>query len=195
MVVVDYLFWFAEFGWDEPRSHFLFSRRRNPHILRLEPAGKKARCKSRDTDQWALHALDGEDNAKACTQFSDGPCRARSRSGFAFQSSGRSYVERHRLPAARPLVRDGAMIAHYGIGGSYLVSGFLASGQAFSRSGTWSAHGNQRTLYFDDGVWRRDFLEVTPEGKIRFVSDGGIFVSGTPRPKGDVGYLTFCGEA
>jgi hypothetical protein len=42
-------------------------------------------------------------------------------------------------------VHDGAMIAHYGIDGSYLVSGLLASGQAFSRSGTWSAHGNQRT--------------------------------------------------
>jgi hypothetical protein len=34
-----------------------------------------------------------------------------------------------------------------------------------------------------------------PEGKIRFVSDGGIFVGGTPRPKGDAGYLAFCGEA
>jgi hypothetical protein len=87
------------------------------------------------------------------------------------------------------------MIAHYGIDGSYLVSGLLASGQAFSRSGTWSSHGNQRTLYFDDGDWRRDFLAVTPEGKIRFASDGGIFVGGAPRPKGDVGYLTFCGEA
>jgi hypothetical protein len=43
--------------------------------------------------------------------------------------------------------------------------------------------------------WRRDFLAVTPEGNIRFVSDGGIFVGGAPRPKGDVGYLTFCGEA
>jgi hypothetical protein len=63
-------------------------------------------------------------------------------------------------------VHDGAMIAHYGIDGSYLVSGLLASGQAFSRSGTWSAHGSQRTLYFDDGDWRRDFLAVTPEGKI-----------------------------
>ena len=92
-------------------------------------------------------------------------------------------------------VHDGAMIAHYGIDGSYLVSGLVASGQAFSRSGTWSAHGNQRTLYFDNGDWRRDFLAVTPEGKIRFVSDGGIFVGGAPRPKGDVGYLTFCGEA
>jgi len=92
-------------------------------------------------------------------------------------------------------VHDGAMVAQYGIDGSYLVSGLLASGQAFSRSGTWSSHGNQRTLYFDDGDWRRDFLAVTPEGKIRFVSDGGIFVGGAPRPKGDVGYLTFCGEA
>src|SRR6516225_8821373 len=72
-------------------------------------------------------------------------------------------------------VHDGAMAAHYGIDGSYLVSGLLASGQAFSRSGRWSAHGNQRTLYFDDGDWRRDFLAVTPQGKIRFVSDGGIF--------------------
>ena len=92
-------------------------------------------------------------------------------------------------------VHDGAMTAHYGIDGSYLVSGLLASGQAFSRSGRWSAQGNQRTLYFDDGDWRRDFLAVTPQGKIRFVSDGGIFVGGAPRPKGDVGYLTFCGEA
>jgi hypothetical protein len=87
------------------------------------------------------------------------------------------------------------MTAHYGIDGSYLVSGWLASGQAFSRSGTWSSHGNQRTLYFDEGDWRRDFLALAPEGKIRFVSDGGIFVGGAPRPKGDVGYLTFCGEA
>src|SRR6516164_10273704 len=92
-------------------------------------------------------------------------------------------------------VHDGAMTAHYGIDGSYLVSGLLASGQAFSRSGRWSAYGNQRTLYFDDGDWRRDFLAITPEDKIRFVSDGGIFVGGEPRPKGDVGYLTFCGEA
>jgi hypothetical protein len=91
-------------------------------------------------------------------------------------------------------VLDGAMTAHYGIDGSYLVSGLLASGQAFSRSGRWSAHGNQRTLYFDDGDWRRDFLVVTPQGKIRFVSDGGIFIGGAPRPKGDIGYLTFCGE-
>jgi len=44
-----------------------------------------------------------EDNAKAYTQVSDGPCRARSRGGFAFQSGGRSYFERPRLPAARPL--------------------------------------------------------------------------------------------
>jgi hypothetical protein len=92
-------------------------------------------------------------------------------------------------------VHDGAMTAHYGINGSYRVLGLLASGQAFSRSGRWSAHGNQRTLYFDDGDWRRDFLTVMPQGKLRFVSDGGIFVGGTPRPKGDVGYLTFCGEA
>jgi hypothetical protein len=87
------------------------------------------------------------------------------------------------------------MIAHYGIDGSYLVSGLLASGQAFSRSGTWSAHGSQRTLYFDDGDWRRDFLAVTPEGKIHFVSDGGIFVGGAPRPKGDAGYSHVGGEA
>src|ERR1700756_3084082 len=73
-------------------------------------------------------------------------------------------------------VHDGAMIAHYGIDGSYLVLGLLASGQAFSRSGTWSPPGNQRTLYFDNGDWRPDFLALTPEGKIRFVSDGGIFV-------------------
>ena len=92
-------------------------------------------------------------------------------------------------------VHDGTMTAHYGIDGSYLVSGLPASGQAFSRSGRWSAQGNQRTLYFDDGDWRRDFLALTPQGKIRFVSDGGIFVGGAPRPKGDVGYLTFCGEA
>jgi hypothetical protein len=92
-------------------------------------------------------------------------------------------------------VHDGAMIAHYGIDGSYLVSGLLASGQAFSRSGTWSAHGSQRTLYFDDGDWRRDFLAVTPEGKIHFVSDGGIFVGGAPRPKGDAGYSHVGGEA
>ena len=92
-------------------------------------------------------------------------------------------------------VHDGAMTAHYGIDGSYLVSGLLQSGQAFSRSGRWSARGNQRTLYFDDGDWRRDFLTVTPQDEIRFVSDGGIFVGGAPRPKGDVGYLTFCGEA
>jgi hypothetical protein len=44
-----------------------------------------------------------EDNAKAYTQVSDGACRARSRGGFAFQSGGRSYFERPRLPAARPL--------------------------------------------------------------------------------------------
>jgi hypothetical protein len=92
-------------------------------------------------------------------------------------------------------VRDGAMTAHYGIDGSYLASGLLASGQAFSRSGSWSAHGNQRTLYFDDGDWRRDFLAVTRDGKIRFVSDGGIFLGGAPRPRGEVGYLTFWGEA
>jgi hypothetical protein len=92
-------------------------------------------------------------------------------------------------------VHDGAMTAHYRIDGSYLVSGLLTSGQAFSRSGRWSAHGNQRTLYFNDGDWRRDVLAVTAQGKIRFVSDGGIFVGGAPRPKGDVGYLTFCGEA
>jgi hypothetical protein len=87
------------------------------------------------------------------------------------------------------------MTAHYGIDGAYRVSGLLASGEAFSRSGRWSAHGNLRTLYFDDGDWRRDFLAVTSQGKIRFVSDGGVFVDGAPRPKGDVGYLTFCGEA
>jgi hypothetical protein len=92
-------------------------------------------------------------------------------------------------------VHDGAMTAHYGIDGSYLVSGLLTSGHAFSRTGRWSAHGNQRTLYFDDGDWRRDFLTITREGKIRFVSDGGIFLGGAPRPKSDVGYLTFCGEA
>jgi hypothetical protein len=50
-------------------------------------------------------------------------------------------------------------------------------------------------LYFDDGDWRRDFLAVTPQGNIRFVSDGGIFVGGAPRPKGDIGYFTFCEEA
>jgi hypothetical protein len=33
------------------------------------------------------------DNAKTCTQVSDGPCRARSRSGFAFQSSGFYWSE------------------------------------------------------------------------------------------------------
>ena len=92
-------------------------------------------------------------------------------------------------------VHDGAMTAHYGIDGSYLVSGLLASGQAFSRSGRWSVHGNQRMLYYDDGDWRRDFLAVTPQGNIRFVSDGGNFVGGAPRPKGEVGYLTFCEEA
>ena len=92
-------------------------------------------------------------------------------------------------------MHDGANTAYYGIDSSYLVSGLLASGQAFSRSGRWSAHGNQRTLYFDDGDWRRDFLVVTPQGKTRFVSDGGMFVGGAPRPKGGVGYLTFCGEA
>ena len=44
-----------------------------------------------------------EDNAKACTHVSDGHCRARSRGGFTFQSGERSYFERPRLPAARPL--------------------------------------------------------------------------------------------
>ena len=42
---------------------------------------------------------------------------------------------------------------------------------------------------------KRDFLAVTPEGKIRFVSDGGIFVGGAPRPKGDAGYSHVGGEA
>ena len=44
-----------------------------------------------------------DDNAKACTHVSDGHCRARSRGGFTFQSGERSYFERPRLPAARPL--------------------------------------------------------------------------------------------
>jgi hypothetical protein len=44
-----------------------------------------------------------EDNAKACTHVSDGHCRACSRGGFTFQSGERSYFERPRLPAARPL--------------------------------------------------------------------------------------------
>jgi hypothetical protein len=92
-------------------------------------------------------------------------------------------------------IRDGAMTAYYGTDGSYFVSGALASGQAFSRSGRWIAEGDRRTLYFDDGDWRRDLLEATPDGKIRFISDGGIFIGGAPRPKGDVGYLTLCGEA
>src|ERR1700751_4403489 len=72
-------------------------------------------------------------------------------------------------------VHDGAMIAHYGIDGSDLVSGLIASGQAFSPSGPWSAHGSHPTRYLDVGDWRRDFLAVTPEGNIHFVSDGGIF--------------------
>ena len=71
-------------------------------------------------------------------------------------------------------VHDGAMIAHYEIDGSYLVSGLLASRAKLSLA---RAHGpltgDQRRLYFDDGDWRRDFLAVMPEGKIRFVSDGG----------------------
>ena len=43
-----------------------------------------------------------EDNAKACTDVSDGRC-ARSLGGFTFRSGERSYSERPRLPAARPL--------------------------------------------------------------------------------------------
>jgi len=46
-----------------------------------------------------------EDNAKACTHVSDGHFRARSRGAFAFQSGERSYFERPRFAAARPLRR------------------------------------------------------------------------------------------
>ena len=82
-------------------------------------AVKKARCKSRDTDQWARRRArrpgaiqfdnagdqvvkSPEDNAKACTHVSVGHS-ARSRGGFTFRSGERSYSERPRLPAARPL--------------------------------------------------------------------------------------------
>jgi hypothetical protein len=92
-------------------------------------------------------------------------------------------------------IRDGAMTAYYEVDGAYFVSGVLASGQAFSRSGRWAADGDRRTLYFEDGDWRRDLLEATPDDKIRFVSDGGVFIGGAPRPKGDIGYLTFCSDA
>ena len=77
--------------------------RRTMQAAALRQRRANLRWKTRSWEEIDKGVKSPEHNAKACTQISDGPCRARSAFAFAFQSGGRSYFERPRLPAARPL--------------------------------------------------------------------------------------------